>query len=156
MAATARDQPRPILRRFGAISAAAAAAAPAVCRADTPTAYIGTTAMGRFGPNLSHLMSRRTLAAGTLPNTIGYLSGWIADPQHVKPGNYMPELDLSGPQLNAIRSFLETLSGFSKYFWPLFLGSRDMAFPRLNAFSYWVFLASGIFLSGCSRIPGSI
>lgn len=38
------------------------------------------------------------------------------------------------------------LSGFSNYFWPLLLGSRDMAFPRLNAFSYWVFLASGIFI----------
>ncbi|HJU18469.1 MAG TPA: cytochrome c oxidase subunit II [Stellaceae bacterium] len=69
----------------------------------------GTAAHGRFGPNLSHLMSRRTIAAGTLPNTIGYLSGWIADPQHVKPGNYMPQLDLSGPQLTAIRNFLETL-----------------------------------------------
>jgi cytochrome c oxidase subunit 2 len=69
----------------------------------------GTAAHGRLGPNLSHLMSRSTIAAGTLPNTIGYLSGWIADPQHVKPGNYMPELDLSGPQLTAIRNFLETL-----------------------------------------------
>jgi cytochrome c oxidase subunit 2 len=69
----------------------------------------GTAAQGRFGPNLSHLMGRSTIAAGTLPNTIGYLSGWIADPQHVKPGNYMPQLDLSGPQLSAIRDYLETL-----------------------------------------------
>ncbi len=38
------------------------------------------------------------------------------------------------------------LSGFSNYLWPLIFGSRDMAFPRLNAFTYWVFLASGIFL----------
>ncbi|WP_116812200.1 cytochrome c oxidase subunit I [Steroidobacter cummioxidans] len=38
------------------------------------------------------------------------------------------------------------LSGFSNYLWPLLLGSRDMAFPRLNALSYWVYLASGIFL----------
>jgi cytochrome c oxidase subunit I len=38
------------------------------------------------------------------------------------------------------------LSGFSNYLWPLLLGSRDMAFPRLNAFGYWVYLASGIFL----------
>jgi cytochrome c oxidase subunit I len=38
------------------------------------------------------------------------------------------------------------LSGFSNYLWPLLLGSRDMAFPRLNAFSYWVYLASGIFI----------
>jgi cytochrome c oxidase subunit 1/cytochrome c oxidase subunit I+III len=46
------------------------------------------------------------------------------------------------------------LSGFSNYFWPLLLGSRDMAFPRLNAFSYWVFLASGIFIY-CSFIVGA-
>ncbi|MDB5821860.1 MAG: Cytochrome-c oxidase [Herminiimonas sp.] len=41
---------------------------------------------------------------------------------------------------------LPVLSGFSNYLWPLMLGSRDMAFPRLNALSYWVFLFSGIFL----------
>ncbi|MGA0600839.1 cytochrome c oxidase subunit I [Caulobacter sp. KR2-114] len=41
---------------------------------------------------------------------------------------------------------LPMLSGFSNYLWPLLLGSRDMAFPRLNAFSYWVFLASGVFI----------
>ncbi len=46
------------------------------------------------------------------------------------------------------------LSGFSNYLWPLLLGSRDMAFPRLNAFSYWVFLASGIFLY-CSFAVGA-
>jgi cytochrome c oxidase subunit I+III len=38
------------------------------------------------------------------------------------------------------------LSGFSNYLWPLLLGSRDMAFPRLNAISYWIYLAAGIFL----------
>ena len=38
------------------------------------------------------------------------------------------------------------LSGFSNYLWPLMLGSRDMAFPRLNALSYWMFLFSGIFI----------
>lgn len=69
----------------------------------------GTPAGGRAGPDLSHLMTRKTIAAGTLPNTIGYLSGWIAEPQHVKPGNYMPNLDLNGPQLNRLRSYLESL-----------------------------------------------
>ncbi len=38
------------------------------------------------------------------------------------------------------------LTGFSNYLWPLMLGSRDMAFPRLNAFSYWVFIAAGLFI----------
>lgn len=69
----------------------------------------GTRAGGVLGPDLSHLMTRRTIAAATLPNTIGYLSGWIADPQHIKPGAYMPRLDVSGPELVRIRRFLETL-----------------------------------------------
>ncbi|CAG4894831.1 cytochrome c oxidase subunit I [Paraburkholderia saeva] len=41
---------------------------------------------------------------------------------------------------------LPVLSGFSNYLWPLVLGARDMAFPRLNALSYWIFLFAGIFL----------
>lgn len=41
---------------------------------------------------------------------------------------------------------LPILSGFSNYLWPLLLGSRDMAFPRLNAFSYWIFLFASVFL----------
>ena len=69
----------------------------------------GTAAQGRLGPDLSHLMARRTIAAGSFPNTLGYLSGWIADPQHLKPGNYMPVLDLPAAQLENIRAFLETL-----------------------------------------------
>ena len=69
----------------------------------------GTSAGGRLGPDLTHLMTRHTIAAGTLPNTPGYLSAWIADPQHIKPGNMMPLLDLSGPQLAAIRAYVESL-----------------------------------------------
>src|SRR5690242_6513186 len=41
---------------------------------------------------------------------------------------------------------LPILSGFSNYLWPLLLGSRDMAFPRVNALSYWIYVAAGIFL----------
>ena len=69
----------------------------------------GTQAAGILGPDLSHLMGRRTLAAGTLPNSIGYLSAWIADPQHAKPGALMPRLDVDGPELTRIRRFLLTL-----------------------------------------------
>ena len=44
------------------------------------------------------------------------------------------------------------LSGFSNYLWPLLLGARDMALPRLNALSYWIYLCAGIFLySGFRR-----
>jgi cytochrome c oxidase subunit II len=69
----------------------------------------GTMAAGTMAPDLTHLMSRETLAAGTLPNTPGDLAGWIANPQSIKPGVNMPNLYLSGPELNAITSYLETL-----------------------------------------------
>ena len=69
----------------------------------------GTPAGGEMGPDLTHLMSRTTIAAATLPNTVGHLSGWVANPQYVKPDNYMPNLEMSGPQLAAIRAYLLTL-----------------------------------------------
>lgn len=69
----------------------------------------GTPADGKVGPDLTHLMSRTTIAANTLPNNPGNLSGWIANPQNIKPDALMPNLDLSGPELNAIRTYLLTL-----------------------------------------------
>ena len=69
----------------------------------------GTEAGGVFGPNLSHLMTRATLADGTIPNSGGYLAGWIADPQHIKPGTRMPRVGLAGNELQAITKYLETL-----------------------------------------------
>lgn len=69
----------------------------------------GTLAQGRIGPDLSHLMRRRTLAAATVPNSIGYLSGWISNPQHIKPGNLMPPPTLTGTELSSLRNFLTTL-----------------------------------------------
>lgn len=69
----------------------------------------GTLAGGSVAPDLTHLMSRETLAAGTLPNTLGNLVGWIANPQSIKPGTYMPNLYLSGPELTEISTYLETL-----------------------------------------------
>ena len=69
----------------------------------------GTAAGGTVAPDLTHLMSRMTLAAGALPNTPGNLAGWIANPQQVKPGTRMPNLYLSGPELSDVTSYLETL-----------------------------------------------
>jgi cytochrome c oxidase subunit 2 len=69
----------------------------------------GTVATGVAGPDLTHLASRQTLAAGTLSNTRGSLSGWIADPQSIKPGNYMPNLHLDPGDLQAIVAYLESL-----------------------------------------------
>lgn len=70
----------------------------------------GTEAGGTVAPDLTHLMSRSTIAAGTLPNNPGNLSGWIANPQTIKPGTQMPTLYLSGPDLQDIRTFLATLN----------------------------------------------
>jgi cytochrome c oxidase subunit II len=69
----------------------------------------GTPANGHVGPDLTHLMSRTTIAGGELPNNPGFLSGWIANPQGLKPGSLMPDPELSGPDLASIRSFLVTL-----------------------------------------------
>jgi len=69
----------------------------------------GTSAGGVYGPDLSHLMTRATLADGTIPNKGGYLAGWIADPQHIKPGSRMPRVALSGEELQAVTAYLRTL-----------------------------------------------
>jgi cytochrome c oxidase subunit 2 len=69
----------------------------------------GTTAGGRQGPDLTHLASRRTIAAGTVPNDRGHLLSWIADPQAMKPGTLMPKVGLSGNDLTAVVDFLQTL-----------------------------------------------
>ncbi len=69
----------------------------------------GTLASGKTGPDLTHLASRRSLAAGTLPNTRGHLAGWILDPQTIKPGNYMPATSLGSEDLQSVLSYLEIL-----------------------------------------------
>jgi cytochrome c oxidase subunit 2 len=69
----------------------------------------GGDAGGLVGPDLTHLMSRRTLAAGVLPNTPGNLAGWVVHPQSIKPGSRMPDQMLSGPQLAELMAYLQTL-----------------------------------------------
>lgn len=69
----------------------------------------GTNATGRVGPDLTHLASRRLLAAGTIPNTRGNLAGWIVNSQTIKPGNRMPPMYLDGPDLQSLLAYLETL-----------------------------------------------
>jgi cytochrome c oxidase subunit II len=69
----------------------------------------GTNASGDVGPDLTHVASRRTLAAGILTNNHGNLAGWIIDPQNIKPGNLMPPTDLSGSDLQALLAYLNTL-----------------------------------------------
>lgn len=69
----------------------------------------GTPAGGNLGPDLTHLASRRTLAAGLLPNTPGHLGGWIASPQALKPGALMPQVPLTSEQFERIHRYLLTL-----------------------------------------------
>jgi cytochrome c oxidase subunit II len=69
----------------------------------------GTPAGGRVGPNLTHVGGRTTLAAGTLPNTVGHLAGWIVDPQKIKPGVRMPQNNLSPEDLRGLLEYLESL-----------------------------------------------
>ena len=65
----------------------------------------GATA-GVGGPDLTHVASRRNLAAGTLDNVPGNLAGWIADPQALKPGNLMPRVPLRARDLHALVAYL--------------------------------------------------
>ncbi len=69
----------------------------------------GTTAHGQVAPDLTHLASRFTIAAGTLPNTKGNLGGWILDPQNVKPGNHMATINLNPADVQPLLDYLESL-----------------------------------------------
>lgn len=69
----------------------------------------GTSAGAVSAPDLTHLMSRRTLAAGTLPNTSENLVSWIQNPQDAKPESLMPNQYLSAQQLTDVLAYLETL-----------------------------------------------
>src|SRR5713101_3949985 len=62
----------------------------------------GTSANGRFGPDLTHLMSRDTIAAGAAPNTPENLRLWIRNPDAIKPGSMMPAMGLSDQDVNAV------------------------------------------------------
>ncbi|MBG9387613.1 c-type cytochrome [Caenimonas sp. DR4.4] len=69
----------------------------------------GTIASAQHAPDLTHLASRSTLAAGTLANTPAQLAAWIADPQKHKPGVNMPSTPISRDDLDALVAYLETL-----------------------------------------------
>jgi cytochrome c oxidase subunit II len=69
----------------------------------------GTAASGTVGPDLTHFGGRRTIGAGSLPNTRGNLGGWIVNSQTVKPGNRMPPQPLTPEELQALLAYLESL-----------------------------------------------
>jgi len=69
----------------------------------------GTLANGRFGPDLTHLMSRDTIASGAAPNTPEMLRLWIKNPDAIKPGSKMPAMGLNDQDLDSVTAYLETL-----------------------------------------------
>ncbi len=70
---------------------------------------VGTAARGTYGPDLTHLMSRLTLASGAAMNTLETLTAWIQNPDRIKPGCKMPAMGLSTPQSAAVAEYLATL-----------------------------------------------
>jgi cytochrome c oxidase subunit II len=69
----------------------------------------GTSANGKFGPDLTHMMSRDTLASGAFDNTPANLKLWIKDPDYMKPGSLMPAMQLSDDQIDKVTAYLTTL-----------------------------------------------
>jgi cytochrome c oxidase subunit 2 len=69
----------------------------------------GTAAHGQVAPDLTHVATRSTIGAGTLPNTPEHMTAWIRDPQASKPGNQMPPTPLPADDLQALLAYLETL-----------------------------------------------
>lgn len=70
----------------------------------------GTPAGGIVGPDLTHVASRATLAAGQIPNDAVHLTAWVANPQAIKPGVLMPAVPLAPAQRAAVVRYLQSLS----------------------------------------------
>lgn len=69
----------------------------------------GTGAKGTFGPDLTHLMSRETIAAGAALNNRENLRLWVKDPNTIKPGCLMPAMQLDEKDLDAVTDYLQSL-----------------------------------------------
>ncbi len=70
----------------------------------------GTEAKGKFGPDLTHLMRRETLGSGAAPNTPEKLHAWVRNPQNLKQGCYMPDMQLTDEQMDELVRYLLTLN----------------------------------------------
>jgi cytochrome c oxidase subunit II len=69
----------------------------------------GTVATGRFGPDLTHLASRQTIASGAVPNTPENIRKFVQNPDHFKPGVLMPSMHLTDHELDAVTAYLTSL-----------------------------------------------
>jgi cytochrome c oxidase subunit II len=106
-AAWVRSQQKPAVEDAGAIAGRRVFESNACMNCH---AVGGTPADGRFGPDLTHLMSRATLAAGATGNTRDNLRLWIQNPSAIKPGALMPVMKLNDADLDAVVSYMETLN----------------------------------------------
>ena len=97
-------------------------------------------------------IGKRYLVTAFLFLLIGGLEAGIMRAQLTRPGEHLvtPEVYNQLFSMHGMTMMFwyasPILSGFSNYLWPLMIGARDMAYPRVNALSYWTFLLSGIFL----------
>jgi cytochrome c oxidase subunit 2 len=69
----------------------------------------GTVATGRFGPDLTHLASRDTIASGSVPFNAQNVRAFVDDPAHFKPGALMPSMHLSEKDLDLVTAYLTSL-----------------------------------------------
>jgi cytochrome c oxidase subunit II len=102
------NQMKPAVAPAGAQAVAGAGAVASLPCASCHTIR-GTSLKGTFGPDLTHLASRRSIAAVTLSNTPANLHRWIADPTAVKPGTLMPTIPVTPQTLDEIVAYLEEL-----------------------------------------------
>src|ERR1700722_18372778 len=101
-----RDQQRPVIEDAGAITGRRVFEGNACMNCHRVNA---TAAVEHFGPDLTHLMGRATIAAGGAQNTQDSLRLWIQNPSAIKPGSLMPAMKLSDADLDAVVSYMETL-----------------------------------------------
>ena len=105
-AAWVRDQQQSAIQDNNAVAGRHVFESTACINCHTVT---GTPANGRFGPDLTHLMSRATIASGAAQNTSQNLRLWIQNPNAIKPGSLMPAMQLTNTDLDAVVSYMETL-----------------------------------------------
>src|SRR3569832_2396151 len=121
---------------------------------------IWETAPGLYGwiSSVDHKsIGRRYIATAFVFLLLGGLEALVirlqlmrADQHFVTPEQYDQLFSMHGITMIFLYA-LFVLSGFSNFLFPLVLGARDMAFPRLNALSYWVYLAAGLFMCAGGR-----
>jgi cytochrome c oxidase subunit 2 len=102
------NQLKPAVSPTGAQATAGAAAIATLSCASCHTIR-GTSLNGTYGPDLTHLASRTSIAAVTLPNTPAGLYRWIADPQAVKPGTFMPTIIMTPQTRTEVVAYLSEL-----------------------------------------------